>query len=74
VSLREEAAAAACELGRQTATYAVKGRPLTRNGRTLQPGTRLRLSHADAEILLERGRIVRAGGKASAPAGPASAE
>ena len=73
MSPREEAAAAAREEGRKTATYAVKGRSLVRNGRTLQPGARLRLSQADADILLERGRIVRAGGKVTA-AGSDSAE
>jgi hypothetical protein len=73
VSPREEAAAAARNEGRKTATYAVKGRPLVRNGRTLQPGARLRLCQADADILLERGRVARAGGKVS-PAGSGAAE
>lgn len=38
-------------------TYEVTGRPLRRNGRQLNVGTKLRLAKEDGEILAGRGRI-----------------
>jgi hypothetical protein len=70
VTPRQEAAAAAREQGRQVSTYSVGERGLVRNGRQLKSGARIRLSQADAEILLGLGRIKRAGGKPSNPADP----
>lgn len=66
---REEAAAAVREQGRQVSTYAVTDRGLVRNGRTLKQGARVRLSHADADVLLGLGRIVPVKGKQK-PADP----
>lgn len=66
MTAREEAAAAAREQSRMVASYEVVDRPLERNGRTLKPGARVRLSQADGDAL--GGRVRRAGGKTSKPA------
>ena len=67
MTAKQEAAAAALEQGRLLSMYEVRDRPLVRNGRMLKPGTRVRLCQADADILLERGRVKRAGGKPAKP-------
>jgi hypothetical protein len=69
----EEAAAAAQARGREKALFEVVA-PLSRNGAALAIGQRIKLSRADADILIALGRIKPAKGKAnSAPApGPSS--
>ena len=65
MTAREEAVAAAREQGRQVSSYVVEERGLVRNGRTLKAGARIRLSQADADVLLAAGRIRRAKAKSA---------
>jgi hypothetical protein len=67
MTAREEAAEAARAKGREKATFEVVGSRLSRNGRSLRPGARIRLQRADADVLVAAGRVKPARGKPADP-------
>lgn len=65
---KEAALAAEQAKGRAKGIYEVVGRALVVNDRVRKVGGRIRMSHADGEILVASGRLKPAKGKASAEA------
>jgi hypothetical protein len=53
----EEAEAAAAAEGRKVSSYEVVGKPLLLNGQAYNEGDLLKFSKADADILIEAGRL-----------------